>query len=711
MKLTFLSGIALLLSLAGATLAQENQELGRMWTFENPPLDYFETEYGFKPDQEWLDSLRLGSLRVGGEDAMTSLGSASFVSPNGLILTSTRCARDAVARTRPGDLDMINTGFVAATLEHEIRLRSSRTEWLTAAQLNKITNITDKVNKGVLPTDIETQVKAKREANKQTILDAARKANPELMPQIVSFYHGGIFQLYQHRVYNDLRLVCIPHLQTAHFGGDPDNFTYPRYCIDFAFLRAYEDGKPVDTTKLYFKWKSGGALRDELVFVSGNPGTTNRLFTRAQMEFERDMRIPIKIEQFTNALRIWEENPSSSYAWVRTRILELENGQKAARGNLHGLNDAKLMAPKTAAEKKFKGRVMADKNLAEKYGNIWDRIASVANERRPHEARERFYSTGGLALLDAAINTVQSCEPAETEEHRNKAQKTLNRWGDPLSDNVYGRVFFVDHVDRARGWLSKDDPFISKALGGKSGGEFLNAIYGDSRFISGSPESAMTDSGFRSLAAYAGKRDALVKSGWKAIQASEDPAIVFARELVILMRENKKVGDDLIATEEALGAEIGRALLDCYGTNVSPDATTTLRFTDGVVKGYPSNGTVAPHRTTFYGLYARNAEFDNEYPFNLPKIWRGRKNEIDMTKSVNFVSTNDITDGNAGSVVVNKALEVVGLIVDGNIESLHNDFVFKDDVPRAVSVHVDGIMEALVKIYDAHRVAKELTGK
>ena len=233
----------------------------------------------------------------------------------------------------------------------------------------------------------------------------------------------------------------------------------------------------------------------------------------------------------------------------------------------------------------------------------------------------------------------------------------------------------------------------------------------------------------RSLVYYPEQREALVKSGWKAIQDSEDPAIVAARELVILMRKHEKPGDELDAKEEALSTEMGRALFACYGTEVSPDGTMTLRFTDGVVRGFPSNGTIAPHRTTFYGLYARNAEFDNEYPFNLPKIWLDRKDKIDMTKSVNFVSSNDITGGNlffeplyggvawlgaggnSGSVVVNKALEVVGLIVDGNTESLHNNFVFKDDVPRAVSVHVDGIMEALVKIYDAHRVASELTGK
>lgn len=712
MKSIFLPGLALLLSLTSTTLAQENQELGRMWTFENPPLAYLEKEYGFKPNQEWLNSLRLGSLRLGGEDVLSGFGSASFVSPKGLIMTSNRCVRDAVASTldavgstRAGDPpSMIKTGFVAAALEQEIRLRSRRDEWLTAAQLIKISNVTDKVNKGVAPTDNENQLKEKREANKKTILDAARKADPELVPQIVSLYQGGIFQLYQYRVYNDLRLVCIPHLQTAHFGGDPDNFTYPRHSIDFAFLRAYEDGKPADTTKHYFKWKSGGAKKDELVFVSGNPGTTNRLFTKAQLELERDIRIPMKTERLTNRLRIWKENQISHWQFVLTNILGLENGLKAARGNLHGLEDAKLMAQKTAAEKAFKGRVMADKKLAEKYGDLWDRIASVVRERRLHEATARFHTTGGLAPVDAAVTTVRSCDPAETEEHRKQAKREMEGRGAGIP-NFFWRAFFVDHVVRARGWLPKDDPFFSKVLGGKSGGEFLEAVIGDGAAgHQGGPK-------LRSLVYYPEQREALVKSGWKAIQDCEDPAIVAARELVILMRKNEKLGDELDAKEEALGAEIGRALFACYGTKVSPDATMTLRFTDGVVRGFPCNGTIAPYRTTFYGLYARNAEFDNEYPFNLPKIWLDRRDKIDMTKSVNFVSTNDITRGNSGSVVVNTQLEVVGLIVDGNIESLHNDFVFRDDVPRAVSVHVDGIIEALVKIYDAHRVAKELTGK
>ena len=727
--------LTLILSLTSTTLAQENGELGRMWTFENPPLAYLEQEYGFKPDQEWLDALRFGSLRLGGEDIQSGFGSASFVSPNGLIMTSTRCVRDAVAWTRPKDLTIINTGFVAAGPEDEVRLRSRLDGWLSAAQLIKITDVTDEVNKGFAPTDNETQIKEKREANKKTILEVARKVDPKLVPHIVSLYQGAVVQLYQYKVYDDIRLVVLPHIQTAHFGGDADNFTYPRHNLDFAFLRAYEDGKPADTTKHYFKWKPGGAKEDELVFVSGNPDTTKRLFTKAQLEFERDFKIPMKIEWLTDRLRFWKtppfdpENPSRHWAWVRSSILEWENGLKAARGNLNGLNDAKLMAQKTAAEQAFKRRVMTDENLAKQYGDLWDRIDSMVQERRLHEARERFHTSGGEGFVNMAITIVRSLDPAETVEARNGAREEMKGWpGGGGLPNAFGRAFVVSHFDRARNWLAKDDPYFSKVLGGRSGKEFLEAVIGPGNAgHRGGPQ-------VRTLVHYPEQREALFESGWKGIQECEDPAIVAARELVPLMRMNKKISEELNVKEEALGIEIGRALLACYGTEfgpngVSSDGTNTLRFTDGVVQGFPSGGKFAPHRTTFDGLYGRGRAFNNKYPFNLPQIWLDREDKIDMTKSINFVSTNDISGdhmlfeslgglqrwrgagGNFGSVVVNKELEVVGVVVDKNLESLHNDFVFRDDVPRAVSAHVDGIMEALVKIYDAHHIVEELTGE
>lgn len=729
----YLIGLTSLLTLSSTGLAQENGELGRMWTFENPPLAYLEEEYGFKPDQHWMDSLRLGSLRLGSLRAdrdqpsgsayvLSGFGSASFVSPRGLIMTSTRCVRDAVAQTWPRDINLIKSGLVAGALEEELRLRTRQNGWVTAAQLVKISNVSDKVNKGVAPEDDEIQIKRKRKANKQKILKAARKADPKLVPQIVSLYQGVTFQLYQYRVYDDVRLVVLPHLQTAHFGGDLDNFTYPRHSIDFAFLRAYEDGKPADTAKHYFKWKSGGAKKDELVFVSGNPGTTKRLFTKAQLELERDIRIPIEIERLTNALRISKnprsgtydgefdpENPSKHWAWMHTSILKSGNDLKAARGKLRGLTNESLMAQKTAAEQALKDRVMADKKLADKYGDLWDRIARVVRQRRLHETRARFHSAGGPGLLNVAVAIVRMSDPAESEEHRKQARKTFESWRGTgtRNFNFHGTAFFLDHLVRASSWLPKDDPFLTKVLDGRSPDEFWEAM---------------------APLKYEERRDSLANAGWKAIQESEEPAIVAARELVILMRQHDKRREELDAKEEGLGAEMARAMIACYGTEVSPDATNTLRFTVGVVKGVPTGGTIAPYRTTFYGLYGRGLAFDNNYPFKLPRIWLDRKDKVDMTKSVTFVSTCDISGGNmvfdtgqgahfwqgfggsSGSVVVNTDLEVVGVVVDGNIESLHNDFVYRDDVPRAVSTHVDGIMEALVKIYDAHHIAEELTG-
>ncbi len=534
MKSILLAGLALLPSLTSTTLAQENQELGRMWTFENPPLVYLDEEYGFRPDQNWLASLRLGSLRLGGEDILSSFGSASFVSPEGLIMTSTRCVRDAVAATRPRDVDMIQTGFVAATREREFRLRSSHDEWLTAAQLVKISNVTDEINRGVAPTANATQIQKTRIANKKRILDAARKTDPNLVPQIVSLYQGGVSQLYQYKMFNDLRLVCIPHLQTAHFGGDPDNFTYPRYSIDFAFLRAYEDGKHADTTTRYFKWKSGGAKKDELVFVSGNPGVTQRLFTKAQLEFERDIKIPLRIEPIANrlhheknagALDFDPEHPSQNWAWAQTGILELEDALKAARGNLSGLEDATLMAQKTAAEKAFQYRVMADKKLAQRYGDLWDRIASAVEVRRQHETRARFQTANAAAVLGVAVAIVRLSDPAETEAHREQARKTLGSLaGRTIKPNAGLIAACVDHVVRAHKWLPKDDPYLSNVLAGRSAEgwparlpEYLDAMEGEQ--ARSSPN----------WIGYPEPREALVKSGWKAIQNSDDPAIVAAR--------------------------------------------------------------------------------------------------------------------------------------------------------------------------------------
>ncbi len=695
MKPRFLT-LALLLGLTSSSLlAQQNQELGRMWTYENAPLGYLEKEYGFKPDQKWLNSLRMASLRLGGETVTRGFCSASFVSPKGLIMTNNHCVRDAVSATSQSGPQMIKTGFTAASLDKEIRLKTQGDGWLTVSQLERYTKITDRVNAGIADSDNDAAIKKKREANKKEILDETKKNSPKLVPQIVSLYQGGIFMLYQYRVFNDIRLVCTPHLQTAHFGGDPDNFTYPRYSIDFAFIRAYEDGEPADTTKHYFKWKTGGAKAGDLVFVPGNPGSTERLKTRAQMDFMGDIRQPILVERYSSQLRILKQISKRSPRiadMLRTMVLGFENSEKALTGELGGLRDKKLMAQKAEAETAFRKKVAA--LTAKQFTNLWEDIEKLTDEQRVHEPFSHFHTAGDLSALAAAANIVRAYDPNEPEESRKEFKEGLSEL--ETRDNIITMSFFVNHVARAKKWLAKDDPYFTEVLGGDDG-----------RRVSREWLGSRISSGLKALL------EEIEEGGWKAVLESKDPAIVAGRALAPLMRKHELKGEELEAREEALGAKMGLALFETYGKegNVSPDATMTPRFADGVVKGYKMNGTIAPFRTTFYGLFARNADFDDEYPFNLPQIWLDRRDDIDMTKAVNFVSTNDIVGGNSGSVVVDKELRVVGLIFDGNIESLPNSYVFKDDIPRSVSVHVDGIMESLLKVYNAKRVADELVGK
>ncbi len=664
--------------------AQENLELGRMWTFEKPPLAYLGQEYGFAPDEKWLNSLRMASLRFG------NWCSASFVSPKGLIMTNHHCMRDNVSQASPPDADWVKNGFVAAALEDEVKLAG-----LTVQQLVSMTDVTDAMQAGIEPGDDAQVVADKRKQNEQKVLADAKAQHPENTAQVVELHQGAVFRLYLYKVYDDIRLVCAPHLQTAHFGGDPDNFTYPRYSIDFGFVRAYEDGKPADTSAHYFRWSRGGAKEGELVFVTGNPGSTGRLLTKAQMEYMRDAEYPVQLDFVDSQLAIVKAFAAQDARFeqrMRPQILNLENTQKAFRGYHKGLLDPTLMQQKEAAEAAFRAKVMAKPELAAKYGDAWDELAAVAKAKTelfaPLQLQVPSYSRA-LARAVAIVNAVDESADQQKRDEATKIAKSLQ-----MASNTLYAELLKNHLTLARKWLGPDDPYI-------------RAIFGEGE---GDVEAAMgrlADSTMRDQKAV----EALLEGGAAAVAASEDPAIAVARVLVPLVERNRKAADEIAAKESVLGTKIGLALFAVYGDGVSPDATMTLRFSDGVVRGYPYNGTLAPWRTVFHGLYARNIEFGSEYPFSLPEPWLDRKDAVDMSKSVCFVSTNDIIGGNSGSPVVNRELEVVGLIFDGNIEQLSNRFVFRERVERSVSVHVDAIVEALAKIYDAGRVLAELTGE
>jgi hypothetical protein len=677
---------AALLAVPATAQSADHLALGKMWTFENPPLAYLEKEYGFKPDQKWLDGLRLAALRLG--ERTNPWCSASFVSPQGLIMTNHHCVREQIAQVQRGG-DWVKDGFAATDLTDEVPI-----EGLTVQQLVAQEDVTAKVDDGVDAAAGDEAIAAKRQANIAALTKAADEQHPGSMHQVVALYQGAAHQLYRYRVFDDVRLVCAPHLQTAHFGGDPDNFTYPRWSIDFAFLRAYEGGKPADTSAHYFRWRTPGVQADELVFVPGNPGNTNRQLTVAQLEVQRDVEYPLIVQQLESSIAILKPHAQDN-AGLLTTLLSWENSYKAIKGMLGGLQDERLLGKKREHEAHFRAAVAASPELTQRYGGLWDALAGLAKRRAAVQPQVAFYTASYSGVLERGLLLAQSFDASLPETERAEARERAAAV--QIGGNAITQALLVDHFERASRWLPADDPFLA-------------AVAGTHRTATGVDwAAALKALGRSSIGRARGLRELL--SGDDAAAkwaASDDVGVVASRALWPRMRDAQKEDE---ASSQAVAVQLtrlGRALHAVYGTNVSPDATMTLRFSDGRVKGYEYNGTVAPWATSLFGLFARGVEFGNEYPFDVPQPWLAAQQRLDLKARVCFASTNDIVGGNSGSCVVDKDLRVVGLIFDGNIESLPNDFYYTQARARAVSVHTDAIAQALEHVYGMRRVLDEL---
>lgn len=678
---------ALLLSpILSAQLPVDHLALGKMWTFENPPLGYLEKEYGFKPDETWLASLRLGALRLGERE--NPWCSASFVSPKGLIMTNHHCVRDQIAQVQ-GSNDWVKNGFAASALTDEVKIPG-----LTVQQLVAQEDITARIRAGIDNSASDLEAANQRKANTKAIIKTADAAHPEHTHQVVALYQGAVYQLYRYRVWNDLRLVVAPHLQTAHFGGDPDNFTYPRWSIDFSFVRAYVDNQPADTSAHYFRWRKDGPTEGELVFVPGNPGNTNRQMTVGQLELQRDVEYPMILEQLKHSIEIL--TPFKDRApQLLTTLLSWQNSYKAIKGMLDGLQDEELMRRKSDHEQHFRGKVAEAPELAEQYGDLWPEVNKVIEKQRALMPKALFYQPGFSSLLARGMLIAKGLDETQSKEVRQEARDAavdLMTNSSPLT-----HALLINQFERASKWLRSNDPLLV-AIGGRHRGargtdwaaaigDLNQSAIGKDRFV----------------------RQVLDGPNGKQMWLdSDDPGVRAARALWPLMRDTEKVQEVVDSGLEKQGARIGQALHAVYGSMISPDATMTLRFSDGIVKGYDYNGTKAAAATTFYGLYARGTSFGNRYPFDIPKPWLDREASIDLSKRVCFVTTNDIVGGNSGSCVVDRDQRVVGLVFDGNIESLPNDFYYTQQVARAVSVHTDAIITALQHVYGMSRIVDEL---
>jgi hypothetical protein len=663
------------------------KEFGTMWTFDAPPLAYWKGRYGFEPSQEWLDNVRLSSIRIPG-------CSASFVSDRGLVMTNHHCARACITAVSPPDTSYQDAGFVSKAESDE-----KKCTMIFADQLVSMEDVTTRIRAAVTASATAKQVEQRDKAIND--MQASCQAETHLVCEVVTFYQGGKYSLYRYKRYSDVRLVMAPEETISFFGGDPDNFTYPRYDIDVTLLRVYDNDQPMHIEH-YLRWNSNGFKEGDLTFVVGNPGSTGRLLTMAQMEYLRDVQYPAALATYREQITIYKELAQQSDANKRkyeNTIFGLENSQKAVKGYDAGLLDPTIMARKAAFERDFRGRITAKPELAAKYGRAWANIAAAQAELTSFAPQQRFQGFGGgSSLLNLAAGLVRLPEQVKLPDSLRLPQyrgagldRVKGQMGQsiPIDAEVEKQVLAAQFRMAQKG-LPAGDPFLAAALGGRSPEVAAEAL------VNGTT--------MGSVAA----RKALLDGGASAIVASNDPMIVLARTVNPMATRHALRALRLNAVISANVELVGQAIYAAYGESLPPDATFTLRISDGLVKGFPYNGTIAPYKTSFYGMFAHNAEFDGQPPFNLPARWLAARAAIDMSAPLDFVSTADIIGGNSGSPVINRNGEVVGLIFDGNIEMLPNRFIYTDEVARSVAVHTRAIVEALRKVYGAARLADEV---
>ncbi|MGB8338756.1 MAG: S46 family peptidase [Burkholderiales bacterium] len=652
-----------------------------MWTFDNPPLAQLKERYGFTPTQDWLDHIRLSSVRY------SHGGSGSFVSANGLSVTNHHVARSCIQKISTEAKDYVKNGFSARTQTEEIACPD--------LELNVLASFEDVTKRVLGAVSAGANDKDAREARKAVIAQIEKQCDEstKLRCDVVTLYQDSEYWLYRYKKYTDVRLVFAPEQSIAFFGGDPDNFVFPRYDLDVSFFRAYENGKPAQTSH-YLKWSATGAQENDLALVSGHPGGSSRLLTLAQLVSERDVQTPLMLSFLNRGIRMLKKYSATSPEATRRAanwLFSYENSLKVQTGQYAALNNAKVMAKKEAEEKSFR---VAAKNSAE-IGDPWQSIED-AMKKRDANARALFVAENFGSKLAYIARTIVEL----TAEMQKPNEKRLEEYRESQLESLHFRLFsgapiykdletaiLQQQVADALETLQPDHPLTSVLRAVKPADEIVAGTKLDN------PE----------------ERKRLVAGGVTAVMESTDPMIVLARSMDQPFREMRKLSDDEIkAVTSASGEKIGKARFKLKGKSVSPDATFSLRLAYGQVKGYPAHQTKMPWKTTFYGLYERAAAFDNNAPFDLPNSWQEKRTSLDLTTPFNFVLTNDIIGGNSGSPVVNKAGEVIGLIFDGNIESMGSDYFFDEETGRAIAVHTRAITEALEKVYAMPTLAAEL---
>ncbi|MDZ7625040.1 MAG: S46 family peptidase [Ignavibacteriaceae bacterium] len=701
-KLFISLAASLLICQSSLTFAQTNDsvnldtvkagrfDMGKMWTFEYPPTDYFSEEYGFTPDKEWYDHVQLATLKF------ANYCSASFVSADGLIMTNHHCARESVTEIISEGEDFHKDGFIAWDLSEERPVPD-----LFVEQCIGIEDVTEEIHQALESAESDSERLA-IESEKILEIESRYPNDEETFAKVTPLYFGGKYSLYFYKRYNDVRLVFAPESQAGYFGGDYDNFTYPRYNLDCSFFRVYDkDGNPLKVDH-YFKWSDSGAEPGEVVFVPGNPASTSRLNTVAQLEYARDYTYPQTIqlvESFIEFLEgIIKEDPDASN-YLNDQLLNYYNSKKAYGGMLQGLQDPVLMQKKRVFENDLKEKVQSDAILNNKYVSLWTEIENAIGEMKKLMNEQsalsynNFDSPEYFMIASQLIQIAEDLKLSEADSSYAYTDDELNESIDTLMPKDFdfdkNNELLKNKIDLLYATFG-DDEFLKNLTNGKTGDEAAKDIL--SRSILTSTE----------------KMKKIVKEGPDAVLNSGDPFIEFI-QYSDQKSETISVRMDELATNEASSNQkLGRVLFEVYGTSIPPDATFTLRISDGVIKGFDYNGTIAPPITTFYGLLDRYYSFGGEFPWSLHERWLDAPEEFDFSTPFNFVTTCDVVGGNSGSPIINKDAEVVGVAFDGNIQSLPGDFIYDPEVNRSVGVHSAGMLEAIKDLYQFERLAEEL---
>jgi hypothetical protein len=661
-----------------------------MWMFGNPPLKQLKEKYNFSPDQAWLDHARLSAVRFPG-------GSGSFVSANGLVLTNHHIVRSTLAKLSTPERNILKSGFYAPTYADELKCPDIELNVLV-----QLDNITDKIRAVTQGKDL----KAAEEQRKLEIAKTEKEASEKtgLKATVVSFYEGGEYWLYLYKKYTDIRMVFAPEAQAAEFGGDFDNFTYPRYSLDFSFVRAYENDKPAKIEH-YYKWSTKGAEENELIFVIGNPGSTDRLRTLTQIEYQRDISNPTTLKTLTRQRDLLVKFSSLGEEQERRAsdtISGLNNTLKRLNGQQEGLLTAKLMQQKVKEEEDLRKKVAENPELQQAYGGAWGEMNQAYSNFVSMSKRISYSNLASSQLARLALNISQYViETKKPNGERLPAYRDSNLESlkfqllspAPIYKDME-EVLLADRLQEILEELGYADPFVKATLAGKPAKEAAKELISATK---------LADVAFRK---------SLLDGDLANLEKSGDPLIALALKIDPIIRELDKFSrENFDPLRVSAGEKVAKARFAVYGKTIAPDANFTLRFSYGLVKGYEVGTTLVPYKTTYAGLYDRATSFDNKAPFDIAPKLLANKSAVDQSVPMNFVYTADTIGGNSGSPVINRQGEIVGVNFDSNVHRFVSRYVYTEDRGRAMAVHSAGMLEALRKIYNAGTLADELEGR